>query len=155
MTSELFRLVANCKAAPVNSSTDEAMAHAWASAMHTRFTRSGVAYAVRSTAKAQPTSPTVLFAHGTGLAKEIWHPVQRRLEDADYHGVGCDHDRYIRKVREPPRPGYVRTPREEQRVAVAHVASGRFHSSGVVGVSVSYCTEIFGLNHAPFDPSYG
>jgi pimeloyl-ACP methyl ester carboxylesterase len=32
----------------------------------------------------------VLFAHGTGLAKEIWHPVQRRLEDADYHGVGCD-----------------------------------------------------------------
>ena len=67
-----------------------AMAHAWASAMHTRFTRSGVAYAVRSTAKAQPTSPTVLFAHGTGLAKEIWHAVQRRLEDADYHGVGCD-----------------------------------------------------------------
>ena len=46
------------------------MAHAWASAMHTRFTRSGVAYAVRSTAKAQPTSPTVLFAHGTGLAGE-------------------------------------------------------------------------------------
>ena len=63
--------------------------------MATRFTASGVAYAVRSAGRGGASAPTVVLAHGTGLSKEIWRPLERHLlEDGDdlpgLRVVACD-----------------------------------------------------------------